>query len=180
MRTHRRRHRPAFTILELVLVIALAVILAAIAAPSLERLYGDVRLSAASDLVRARWADCRASAMDQGQPYRFAIRPGSGAFRIAPDRGDFWEDGSGMGDQFDDPEAKPLIIEQNLPDNVTFSGGDGGGGGDWQRIGTFLPDGTCRENISIVFQMPGQPSLRLSLRGMTGTVRVESIPEDAP
>ena len=68
--------RRAFTLMEVALVLALILVLAAITVPSLESMYGDVKLTAATDLIRARWADARTQAIEEGRAYRFAIMPG--------------------------------------------------------------------------------------------------------
>lgn len=160
-------NRRGFTILEVVLVLAILLVMAALAYPSIEAMYGDLRLDAAADVVRARWADTRAAAIDQGRPYRFAVRPGTGAFRIAPDTTGYWADATDP-----DAEADELPIEQEdeLPGGVTF---EGAGGGDWERVVTFRPDGTGSDDVEIVFAAAGQRPLRLRLRAMTGAVAVE-------
>jgi len=81
--------RRAFTLLEVSLVCVLIVMLGAMAYPSIEAIYGGVRLTAASDLIRARWADARSHAAEDGRPYRFAVVPDTGRFRLAPDTGEF-------------------------------------------------------------------------------------------
>ena len=78
--------RRAFTLLEVSLVAVLLLMLAMMAYPSIEAMYGGVRLTAAADLIRARWADARAHAIDESKPYRFAIVPDTGRFRVAHDR----------------------------------------------------------------------------------------------
>src|SRR5438045_428621 len=86
--------RPSYTLLELVLVIALLGILTAISYPSLDSMYGHYQLTAATDMVRAGWASARSRALDEGRPYRFAVVPNQGNFRIAPDSSDFWSGNS--------------------------------------------------------------------------------------
>src|SRR5262245_61942594 len=85
-----RSTRQGFTLFELVLVAVLLVILAAISVPSLESLAGYFRATAASDAVRACWAQARARAMNDGTPYRFSVMPGKGNYRLAPDSANFW------------------------------------------------------------------------------------------
>ena len=84
--------RRGFTLLEVTLVLAVIVLLAAMAYPSIEAMYASVRLTAAADQVRAAWADARAKAIEDGQPYRFAVMPQGGRYRIAPDGGEFYDD----------------------------------------------------------------------------------------
>jgi prepilin-type N-terminal cleavage/methylation domain-containing protein len=179
------RPRPGFTLFELVLVLAVLVTLAAIAYPSMEAMYGSYRLTAGVDMVRAAWAAARSRAIEEGRPYRFAIIPGEGRFRVAPDGGSYW---SGNG-QNDDNSAgpPPLIQEDTLPKGIRFASTDAGTatdtgvqqdsttGGPWTSVATFLPDGTAREDVSIEFsQRGGGRPMILKLRGLTGVVRLET------
>src|SRR5262245_36031751 len=77
--------RPSFTLLEMVLVLALLVIMAAISLPAINEQYADYRVHAAADQVRARWADARTQAVNEGRAYRFAVVRNRGNFRVAPD-----------------------------------------------------------------------------------------------
>lgn len=159
--------RGAFTILEVVLVLTVMVLLASIAAPSIETMYGELRLNAAADMVRARWAEARAKATEDGVAYRFAVKPGSGDFRIAPDAGDYWSGGGAPLNESDEP---PLVVDGTLPTGVQFTAVDGGESTDWQRVVTFLPDGSSRENVEIVFRSAGQRPLVMRLQGITGAI----------
>src|SRR5262249_12697428 len=87
--------RRAFTLFEVVLVLALMVILGALAYPNLDSLYSDFRWTQASDQVRACWAEARAHAMNEGRTYRFAVVNNSGNYRLAPDSSEFWASNSG-------------------------------------------------------------------------------------
>src|SRR5947199_3954516 len=98
--------RRAFTLLEVSLVAVLILMLAMIAYPSIESIYGGVRLTAAADLIRARWADARAHAVDEVKPYRFAIIADTGRFRVAPDTTDHWDRGGLPPDDFDDADTR--------------------------------------------------------------------------
>jgi prepilin-type N-terminal cleavage/methylation domain-containing protein len=165
--------RSAFTLLEVSLVAVLILMLAMIAYPSIESIYGGVRLTAAADLIRARWADARAHAVDEVKPYRFAIVPDSGRFRVAPDTTDFWDRGGLPPDDFDDADTR-LVIEDELPKGVKFSensGSDTGEtSGEWTVLVRFRPDGTADKDVEITFNSSGAAPLILKLRGLTGAV----------
>src|ERR1700756_3400429 len=85
--------RRAYTLFELLLVLALLVLLAAIAYPTLDGVLATFRMTEAADMVRANWADARAYAMNEGRSYRFAVISGKGNFRVAPDSPEFWGGG---------------------------------------------------------------------------------------
>jgi prepilin-type N-terminal cleavage/methylation domain-containing protein len=176
--------RRGFTLLEVLLVMAVIVMLAAMAYPSIEAMYSDVRLKAAADQVRAAWADARTKAIEEGRPYRFAVQP-DGQFRIAPDAADFWTGGGGTPAPTD-ADTQPLVVEDTLPKGVNFADGGVNGGatdptagdsGPWQAVVRFLPDGTASQDVEIVFQAEGggRP-VSLRLRGLTGSVTMPAQP----
>src|SRR5256885_1690263 len=82
-----RNPRPAFTLLELVLVVAVIGIFAALSAPSIQGMYGSYKLTAATDQLRAAWPSrseggtCNAIPAHQ-PPFR-PVAPGSA--RLADD-----------------------------------------------------------------------------------------------
>ena len=168
--------RRGFTLLEVTLVLAVIVLLGAMLWPSIEAMYGDVRLSAAADQIRARWADARTQAIEEGRPYRFATQP-DGHFRIAPDTQEFWNDGTATSTEGPaDPDAQPLDITEELPKGVRFADGTTGsesGEGEWQTLVRFQPDGTADRDVEIAFETSGSRPLHLKLRGLTGSVSVQ-------
>jgi prepilin-type N-terminal cleavage/methylation domain-containing protein len=193
--------RSAFTLLELILVLALLVILGAMVYPSLDEMYGNNRLTAGADMVRAAWASARSHALDEGQAYRFAILPGQGNFRVAPDTSQFW--GGNKGGTSGPPSAAgdnanaSFVLEDVLPKGVRFALPDSGplGGapdsgnsnpapgsvdpGSWHSLATFLPDGTALEDVAIAFQRRGSRPVVLKLRGVTGVV-TQSWQDEGP
>jgi prepilin-type N-terminal cleavage/methylation domain-containing protein len=182
-----RKTRRGFTLFELALTMAVIAIAAGVAVPSVRSLFGNSRLTASADMVKARWADARAHAREEGRPYRFAIRDGTGDFRVAPDGAEFWD---GSGGSSGGNGQQPSIIEGSLPKEVRFtSGGDQssaqghatqGNSGDWVNPIVFLPDGTARQDATIAFveEGHGRP-LYLRLQGATGAATTSSNPDGA-
>jgi len=173
--------RRGFTLLEVTLVLAVIVLLAAMAYPSLEAMYGDVKLSAGADLVRSRWADARTRAIEEGRPYRFATQP-DGKFRVAPDASDFWSGGGTPSDSVgaNDADVPPLVIEDSLPNGIGFAddsnSGESSDGSGWTTVLRFLPDGTASADRVITLRAEGYRSVQLKLRALTGAVTVETLP----
>ena len=89
-----RRGRRGFTLLEILLVLALLVVLGALAFPSVEAMYGGIRLRAGADALGAALTNARAHAMDEGRNYRVAVLVGQGNFRVAPEGGGYWGNGT--------------------------------------------------------------------------------------
>jgi Tfp pilus assembly protein FimT len=177
--------------MEMVLVLALIVVLAALTYPPINEMYAHYRVTAAADQVRARWADARAQAVNEGRPYRFAVIRNKGNFRLAPDGPEFW---SGNGSS---PEGA-LVVEDALPRGIRFALGEAGedltsdtvlpvdgiSPDMWTGVVTFLPDGSATaldgsdaNEVRITFQARHAAPLQLRLRTLTGTVTVQSLPE---
>ncbi len=184
--SHRRS---AYTLLEVVLVAAILVIVAEMAVPSLDGMYGYYKLNAAVDSVQAAWALGRAHAIEEGVPYRFSVVPGQGNFRLAPDTGDYW---SGSTPPVADPDNPPAVVEDALAQGVTFAMGGNGqaaeaspndqtslpvgqvDAGSWSTVAVFLPDGTASNDVEILFQVKGAMPTRMFLRALTGIVTVKT------
>jgi prepilin-type N-terminal cleavage/methylation domain-containing protein len=168
-----KARRNGYTLFELMVVLAIIGIIAAIVVPNFGTWFGSAKVTAAADMVRARWADGKSRAQEEGRPYKFAVQVGTGKLRLAPDSPEFWG-GSGGGDE------KSLVIEDELPKDVVFASGQGGGsssgGGEWSHAVTFNPDGSASDDYNICFNSQGSRPVELRLRGATGSV-VETNPD---
>jgi prepilin-type N-terminal cleavage/methylation domain-containing protein len=76
------RSRQAFTLLEILLVLALLALLLAVAWPTLNRSLETHRLKYAADAVQTRLARARTRAMLSGEIFPFRFQPQTGNFRI--------------------------------------------------------------------------------------------------
>ena len=180
--------RRGYTLFELVLVLAVLVLLSAITYPSLKGMYGHYKMTGAVDSVRAAWAQARAHAIEEGRPYRFAVVPDTGHYRVAPDQPDYWSGSPPASD----PNGRALVLEKSLPRGVHFATGGAAGpdsGGDYRADEppaavapdayvnpvVFLPDGTAREDAEVIFQIRGARPTAIRLRGLTGVVTVKPV-----
>jgi prepilin-type N-terminal cleavage/methylation domain-containing protein len=159
------RPRAGFTLLELMLVMMIILVAAAISIPAIDAMMSDGRVKAARDMVRARWADIRGRAMKEGRPYQFSIISGTGKFKIEP------EDPNAPSDT----DESPLILEGELPEHVLFNLDAGGAGpsagSDYQALAVYLADGTARDDVRIMFgKADGPASIGLQVRALTGAV----------
>jgi len=178
--------RKGYTLLEVLLVAAVMVVFAALAVPSLKSMHGSYKMTGSVDAVRSAWAQARARAIEEGRPYRFAVEQDGSYYRVAPDRPDYWS-GSGPGE---DPQGKGFVLEQSLPGGVRFNvNGDlasaappddpspkdekpAPSADSYTVAAVFLPDGTAREDVKILFQVRGATPTMVHLRGLTGSVSV--------
>jgi prepilin-type N-terminal cleavage/methylation domain-containing protein len=163
-----RGRRNGYTLFELILVLAILAIIGAIVAPNLGLMFSTTKVSAAADMVRARWADGKSRAQEEGRPYKFAVQIETGKFRIAPDSPEYWNGGA-KGD------SKTLVLEDELPKDVIFaqgqnSGSNAQGSGEWSHAVVFNPDGTASDDYNICFNAQGCRPVELRLRGATGSV----------
>lgn len=185
----QRVWRGGYTLLELVLVLALLVVVAALIIPSAESMHGQFRLTQGTDSIRAAWASARAYAMEEGRPYRFAIIPNQGNYRVAPDSPEFWA-GGGQPQGPNDSPNPPLVLSKSLPKGLRFSAPDAPAapvqGTEsslppdsinpemWSSRTIFLPDGTASEDVEIVFGASGTMGKVMKLRALTGAVSVKT------
>jgi prepilin-type N-terminal cleavage/methylation domain-containing protein len=164
--------RAGFTLFELMLVMAVVLVAAAISIPAIDAMMADGQIKAARDMVRARWADIRGRAMREGRPYKFSIIENTCRFKIEP------EDISDPSDT-DDGD---MTFEGELPPQILFTkdqsgvGAAGGAGGDYETLAVYLPDGTARDDVQVLFGKQGSRPIGLYLRALTGAVTMVDQP----
>ena len=86
-RCNGRRRRHGLTLMEMMLVLAVLVAVAAMAMPALQGPMDDQRLRKSADLVRSQWAQARVVAMKTGRMYVFRYEVGGELYTIQPWQG---------------------------------------------------------------------------------------------
>jgi prepilin-type N-terminal cleavage/methylation domain-containing protein len=177
------RSRGGVTLLELLLVLALLVVIAAISVPLLEGSFSRATLYGAGDLLRGAWAKARLSAMQSGQTHAFRYEPLGSRFQIvalnalgAPEHSELMPE---------DPETREETTEfvrlsQNrLPDGAVFHSGNVASSAKtlatmpmtaesgWSPPILFYPDGTTSDATLLLIN-DRQLAIRVTLRGLTG------------
>jgi Tfp pilus assembly protein FimT len=200
----RLTHREGYTVLELVVVVAVLIILGAVIVPTISGYYSNTRQKSAADLIRSRVVEGRAKAMEQGIWYRLAINQDKKRIRLAPDGPNF----STLTP--DNPPAFDSQVVEDTLDNVTAevtndpnssqssntqstfdaqsSNGSGANGsvlinggvavdGDWVTVMTVGPEGICKEDFATVTVKEAnfQPIL-IQVRGIVGSAGVLTAP----
>lgn len=176
---NRRRSRPAYTLAEVLLVLALMAVIAALALPTLRKPFAVHRLRAAADSIRAEWLQARVQAMRTGQTYVFRFQIGGDKFHAAPEESQTAEDGADLA----------LQEDKSLPEGIKFTGVEAAGGGvaglsfatemntpddaaaAWSDPIYFYPDGTTSD-VRVVLEGDQGRSLCVVLRAVTGTASV--------
>jgi prepilin-type N-terminal cleavage/methylation domain-containing protein len=156
--------RAGYTLFELIITLAVLAIMAGIAVPLSRHLMADTRVTAASDMVRARWTDTRTRALQEGRPYVFEVMQNSGKFKVRP------------------VEEAEGGREYELPQNIHFQFANGGGASEsYTPVVTFQSDGSAEtdgdDDPMVTFGDPeGGRQVNLRLRRSTGTVTSEEAP----
>lgn len=187
--------RRAITLIEVLLVLAVLVMLAAMTWPAMDRPMADQRLRKAADKVRTAWARARIGAMSTGQTFLFRctfdsdeytvesqVGPESVAFITSSTEGRFNETAS--------DSTEPLSTKtRKLPEDVRFVDGQVAfdtratiltsaasqtstdSAGPCLDPILFFPDGTT-STATLILENKYQRRIELSLRGLTGVITV--------
>ncbi len=153
---NHRNERTAFTLMELLLVLALIVAVGAIVSPVTTVLMNRQRLNSGADSVRAGIIQARLEAMRSGRPQVFQCTIGSGEIQVNP-----WID----------PADATTAADMTGAVTTSGTGGmtmpvDGGGGGTT----ITLPEGVTCESVQIDANARAMPILTaVSGMGPTGT-----------
>ncbi|NLS96025.1 MAG: hypothetical protein GXX96_28135 [Planctomycetaceae bacterium] len=195
---HRRSpttDRKATTLIEVLLVLALLVMLAAMTWPALDRPMADQRLRKAADRVRTAWVRARIDAMSTGRTYVFRCTFESDEYTVESQAGVESVEtitSSNQG-QFDDSTAvataEPLSTRtRKLPKDIRFVEGEvtedtratavetltentTADAGQCSDPILFFPDGTT-STATLVLESKYERRIELSLRGLTGVTTV--------
>ena len=182
------RSNTGLTLIEVLLVMAVMVLMAAVAAPILTGTFEAQKLRRAADLVRSDWGRARVQAIRTGQEWAFVYEPSTGRYTIAPyspyetpqipatmpaeSQGNF-DYGDGLlpvGVRFDDAQVRADTRSESL--------GDSGGGGGSSRPAAstilFYPDGTSQQaRLRLVNDRAWY--VQLDLRSLTGSATVSEV-----
>jgi len=174
-------NRHGFTIIEMMLVVALIVIVATISVPVIQGTLEDARINAPAMSCAARWrkrgpapwrAACHGGLASSPTPASISSRrmiPASGTIRPRTST------------------KRRTWFRESLPQDIIFgltrediknSDQAGPGGSSWQTAAVFAADGSALDDTVTYFGKPGINPMRAKLRGLTGIVSIETyVPE---
>jgi len=181
------RSQSGFTLLELIIVLAVMIAVAAMSLPMLQRSFSGQKLDKGADLVRAHMGRARVNAIRNGEIYAFYYQIEGPAFRVGPFNAE----------TIDSLKDVPLNEEERtsnfdfgddlLPREVRFSMSlthtDARAAaamvsanyqpGDMRPI-LFYPDGTS-QTAKVILQNKENDAVQVTLRGLTGTTTIKKI-----
>ncbi len=176
-------------------MLGLLVIVAAMAAPALERPLEAQKLRKAAELVQSQWDKARVRAMQTGQILVFQYQPTTGRYRVQP-----WTteesliESSEMSDPTDPAGGGAVGVVAELPEGVEFltsftqsdtrslsveeelsrMSQSASLENSWSAPVLFYPDGTATSaEVTLANQTGSYVSIRL--RGLTGVARVGDV-----
>lgn len=196
MRSHvsRSGRGRGLTLVEVCLVLALLVVIAAVAIPAMGGAFARASLRGSCDTLRAAWSKARMAAIQKGETYVFRCEPRGSRFQIVP------LDQVGAPESQDQqaadsqteraPEDILRLGRMQLPDGVVFAKQEvvnsaqlaatagATDGGAWSAPILFRPDGTTSD-ASIVLQNEPGNTIRVTIRGLTGISTASEVGREA-
>jgi prepilin-type N-terminal cleavage/methylation domain-containing protein len=190
--------RHGYTLMEVLLTLAIVTFVAAMAWPTLARPMAERRLRAAAEGIRTEWSHARIEAMRSGRAQAFRYETGGGHYSVASESvADSAASATGAsltteiapndaqsadgapaatkvgtlpeGFMFRPPEAAAGAETTSVPVEALADAGDG-----WSVPILFLPDGTATDVWVVLGNAEGSV-VRVSLRGVTGSATVADV-----
>jgi type II secretory pathway pseudopilin PulG len=175
------------TLLEVLLVLAMLVVLAAVAWPALEPALASVELRKSAERIRVEWNRARVEALTKGNTVLFRYEPGSNRYCLEHQAEPEFLPGAAVGDVGGRVDAGDQLPEYLLPERISFVGGEVSdtavdetgtiasvAGGEWADPVVFYPDGST-SNAKLVLQNERNQCIEITLRGLTGVVSVGDV-----
>src|SRR5262245_17319186 len=187
--------RRGYTLMELLLVLAILVVAAAVTAPSLARTMRRTALVAAGEDVRAALTKAHVLAMKSGRTQMFQYELGGSKYKTEPYIAGDDEIESAEGDPTGafagSTTSQQPAPEKTLPEGIKFTAGDfamesraerierevgttSSGGATWSRPILFFTDGSAVDAF-VVIGNEHNSGIRIDLRGMTATLKVSDV-----
>jgi type II secretion system protein H len=187
-------NRRGMTLLELLIVLAMIVVVAAVALPSMRQAWQYQQLRHSADLLRAVCGQARVKAMRTGQIHMLRVEVGTGRYYVQS-----WTTGddalnASANETLEQQQLQPVIdplVMKELPEGITFhttnSQSDSRGRevedtllqlergqGTWSLPMLFYPDGSSSP-AELTLANESAKAIPLEIRSLTGLCRVGEI-----
>ncbi len=163
--------RSGFTLLEILLVLAVFVAITAMAVPAVTGIFSGQQMRSAADIVRARLADARVRAIKTGDVYAFFYQRGGGDYWVAPMNTGFQSlTGGAAAPSFQHTLENEIIFSagETMQDARSAHVAENGSRqfASWRPV-LFYPDGTSQDATILLRSKTGL-QMEVNLRGLTG------------
>ena len=175
--------RSAFTLIELLLVISIVVIVAALAIPAVHRTIDSQSLTKSGDRLRVAMGKARVSAIRKGEVHALFYVAGGGWFDVgAMSKFQEMQTRSAQRIRYLQQHPSNYIQDDALPRGIRFAAGEVGhdsrsaeamqtaNASDEMKMVLFYPDGTAQD-ARIVLQNEYGELVAVELRGLTGLAK---------
>lgn len=172
--------RSAYTLIEILLVLALIVALSAMVLPELRGPIARQRLVSAAESIRAAWNNARSDAMMTGEIHLFRYEPDTGNYAVQrwinADTSSSTGPGAGSTTASDDqlslPDEVRFLTGEQVDARADFAAAEMSGANTGSAPSVmFYADGTT-STVELEIANVYDTKVRISLRGMTGVVSV--------
>lgn len=166
-----------YTLLEVVLALALVVVLTAVLWPTLSAITRGAALDRAADQMRAELTRVRLRAMEEGRPFQMTLVTDSGQFQVGEASTAVANDNSpmsnraGSGANTNSANSESLTLDENVKFRAIATQAPGGANTSGPVILTFRPDGTTDDVEFEIVDADGAFA-RVRVRGITGGVAI--------
>lgn len=183
-----RTSQCGFTLLELIMVVAILVLVAALSIPAVSRSFTSQRLNKAADQVRTQMNRARIQSMKTGEVHAFFYELGGETFRMAEFNEQIQniiDGGSSRREQV--PQSNVNFGRDRLPRDVRFVGHsvseDARASQTMSEVSAdtgqllpilFYPDGSSQDATLYLQNVKGD-TLSVNLRGLTGAASVRPV-----
>lgn len=182
-RLNRRALKQGMTLMELLLVVAIMVVIAALAAPSVQRTIARQTLRSGADRVRVAMGQARVRAIREGEEFAVFYMPDGGWFNVAP-YAQYQEQSNlaarqqqnvenGVQTDFEDdmlPRGVKFAATESIVDARAAETMEATGASGTVKMILFYPDGTSQD-ARITLQNQVNSVIDIELRGLTGIAK---------
>jgi Tfp pilus assembly protein FimT len=188
------RREAGLTLVEVCLVLAILVAIAAITAPAMQGTFSRTALTGGGAIVREAFAKGRLTAVQTGKTQVFRFEPKGARFQLVELDSLALPENSDLPPEDKDADHSPsdmLRLSLNrLPDKVIFAAGDASASNQvaalfgsakenvWSQPVLFNPDGTTSD-ASVLLQNDRGQTIRVTLRGLTGIASASDVGREA-
>lgn len=188
--------KSGLTLIEILLVLAILVVVAAAALPAFRGVMQDAELTSAGDSIRTEWTRAHVRAMKTGRIQVFRYELGGRKYTVQPwiagddalEGNESADTGFGAaspeadtvrGEGFELPEgtlfaagnaqqeSRSLAVEQAAADATQFAG-------EWSPPILFYPDGSTSDAYVLIGN-EREVAVKVELRGMTGAAKMSDV-----